>query len=193
MVCRIFSKLPSFCNNWLLWLWSVTSKWREVELFSSRNPHFRHFLCQKCVKRYQKVEKYSIFLIYFRCQASPSRTEGRVLANCAISFSSNDWLCEFAARLPCPVLCCTQYYFQAPAAQNSLLMLDLLRQCLSLEIKKAIKAGSPLVLSMNCSPPFQETILFTLYYLQFTLSGISFVLHKHLEDKFVLAFALNGH
>lgn len=112
MVCRIFSKLPSFCNNWLLWLWSVTSKWREVELFSSRNPHVRHFLCQKCVKRYQKVEKYSIFLIYFRCQASPSRTEGRVLANCAISFSSNDWLCEFVARLPCPVLCCTHITFK---------------------------------------------------------------------------------
>ena len=85
------------------------------------------------------------------------------------------------------------YYFQASAAQNSLLMLDLLRQCLSLEIKKAIKAGSPLVLSINCSPPFQETILFILYYLQFTLSGISFVLDKHLEDKFVPAFALNGH
>ena len=84
------------------------------------------------------------------------------------------------------------YYFQAPAAQNSL-VLDFLRQCLSLEIKKAIKAGSPLVLSMNCSPPFQETILFTLYYLQFTLSGLSFVLDKHLEEKFVLAFALNGH
>ena len=72
-------------------------------------------------------------------------------------------------------------------------MLDLLRQCLSLEIKQAIKAGSPLVLSMNCSPPFQQTILFILCYLQFTLSGIRFVLDKHLEDKFVLAFALNGH
>ena len=51
------------------------------------------------------------------------------------------------------------------------------------------------MVSMNCSPPFQQTILFILYYLQFTLivSGISFVLYKHLEDKFVLAFALNGH
>lgn len=27
-------------------------KWHEVEPFSSKNPHFRHFLCQKCVKRY---------------------------------------------------------------------------------------------------------------------------------------------
>ena len=79
------------------------------------------------------------------------------------------------------------YYFQAPAAQSSL-VLDLLRQCLCVEIKEAIKAGSPLYIIMDYSPSFQQTILFILYYLQFTLSGISFVLDKHLEDKLFSRF-----
>ena len=121
----------------------MTSKWHEVELFSSKNPDFRHF-CARNLLNDTKNGKNIQFFIYFICQAWPSHTVGRVLPNCVIYCSSNDWLCEFVARSPCPVLRCTHITFKR-----------LLRRIVScwifygsvcpFEIKKTIKAGSPLV------------------------------------------------
>ena len=138
-----FSKLPFFiitgCYGYGVWL----PKWHEVELVSSKNPHFRHFCARNLLndtKRWKNIQ----FFIYFRCQARPSRTEGRVLPELC-HFLLLKWL---VVRVRSPITVSRSslypYPFQAPAAQNSL-VLDLLRQCLSLEIKKTIKAGSPLV------------------------------------------------
>lgn len=111
--------------------------------FFKQKSWFSPFLCQKFIKRYQKWEKYSIFHIFHMWSMTLPHSGSRTTELCHLLLLK--WL---VVRVRGPITVSRSslypYYFQAPAAQNSL-VLDLLRQVCPFEIKKTIKAGSPLV------------------------------------------------